>query len=120
LEERGVAVRAMIRHERNIARLGRTSASIVIGDFDDANSIAAALDGIDSAYLVTPSSINAEAQQIRFAEIAAAANVKHLVKLSQFAADEASLHPSRTWVTHLADQVWNPSLIFNSVGEMKS
>jgi uncharacterized protein YbjT (DUF2867 family) len=90
LEERGVAVRAMIRREHDLAKLGRTSASIVIGDFDDANSIASALDGVDSVYLVTPSSINAEAQQIRFAELAAAANVKHLVKLSQFAADEAS------------------------------
>jgi uncharacterized protein YbjT (DUF2867 family) len=90
LEERGVATRAMIRHEHDIARLGNTSASIVIGDFDNANSVAAALDGVDSAYLVTPSSIKAEAQQLRFAELAAAANVKHLVKLSQFAADEAS------------------------------
>src|SRR5262245_42589082 len=78
LEERGVAVRAMIRHERDVARLGTTSASIVIGDFDDADSIAAALDGVDSAYLVTPSSSKAEAQQIRFAELAAAANVRHL------------------------------------------
>ena len=90
LEEGGVRVRAMIRHERDIARLGNTSASIVIGDFDDANSIAAALDGVDSAYLVTPSSIKAEAQQIRFVELASEAKVKHLVKLSQFAADEAS------------------------------
>jgi uncharacterized protein YbjT (DUF2867 family) len=90
LEERGVSVRAMIRHERDAARLGRTSASIVLGDFDDADSIVAALDGVDSAYLVTPSSIHAEAQQIRFAELAAAANLRHLVKLSQFAADEAS------------------------------
>jgi uncharacterized protein YbjT (DUF2867 family) len=80
----------MVRHERDVARLGNTSASIVIGDFDDASSIAAALDGVDRAYLVTPSSINAEAQQIRFAELAAAANVKHLVKLSQLAANEAS------------------------------
>jgi len=90
LEERGVKARAMIRHERDIDRLGSASTSAVIGDFDDADSIAAALEGIDSAYLVTPSSANAEAQQIRFAELAAAANVKHLVKLSQFAADEAS------------------------------
>jgi uncharacterized protein YbjT (DUF2867 family) len=90
LEERGVSVRVMIRHEHDITRLGRTSASIVIGDFDDASSIAAALEGADSAYLVTPSTVNAEAQQIRFAELAAAANVKHLVKLSQLAANEAS------------------------------
>ena len=90
LEEQGVAARAMVRHERDKARMGDTSASIVIGDFDDADSVAAALDGVDSAYLVTPSSDKAEAQQIRFAELAAEAGVKRLVKLSQFAADEAS------------------------------
>ena len=39
---------------------------------------------------MTPSSPDAEAQQIRFAELAAAAGVRHVVKLSQFAADEAS------------------------------
>jgi uncharacterized protein YbjT (DUF2867 family) len=41
-------------------------------------------------YLVTPSSQDAEVQQVRFAERSAAAGVKHLVKLSQLAADEAS------------------------------
>ena len=73
-----------------LAKLGKTKASIVIGDFDDTNSIETALDGVESAYLVTPSSINAKAQQIRFAALAAAANVKHLVKLLQLATNEAS------------------------------
>jgi uncharacterized protein YbjT (DUF2867 family) len=90
LEERGFALRAMIRHKQDVAKLGDTSASIVIGDFDDAGSIVAALDSVDSAYLVTPSSIDAEAQQIRFAELAAAARVRHLVKLSQLGAKENS------------------------------
>ena len=48
------------------------------------------LEGVDSAYLVTPSSSRAESQQIQFAELAAAAKVRHVVKLSQLAADEAS------------------------------
>jgi uncharacterized protein YbjT (DUF2867 family) len=39
---------------------------------------------------VTPSSSEAEAQQIRFAELAADAGVEHLVKLSQLAASEDS------------------------------
>jgi uncharacterized protein YbjT (DUF2867 family) len=90
LEEKGVPVRAMVRHERDVARLGSTSASIVVGDFDNADTLSAAVTGVSSAYLVTPSSIHAEAQQIRFAEIAASAGVTHLVKLSQLAADEAS------------------------------
>ena len=49
-----------------------------------------ALEGVTRAYLVTPSSPDAEAQQLRFVELAAAAGVTHLVKLSQLAADEAS------------------------------
>jgi uncharacterized protein YbjT (DUF2867 family) len=89
-EERGVPVRAMVRQEHDVVNLGGSSASIVMGDFDDARAIAAALDGVKSAYLVTPSSINAEAQQMRFAELASAAGVEHLVKLPQFAASEAS------------------------------
>jgi uncharacterized protein YbjT (DUF2867 family) len=80
----------MVRNEGDVAKVANTAASVVIGDFDDATSIAAAPDEVDSAYLVTPSSINAEAQQNRFAELAAAANVKHLVKLSQLAANEES------------------------------
>jgi uncharacterized protein YbjT (DUF2867 family) len=90
LEERGVTVRAMVRDDRAAAKLGKTSASIVFGNFDDASSVAAALVGVDSAYLVTPSSADAQAQQIRFAELAAEAGIEHLVKLSQFAAVAAS------------------------------
>lgn len=90
LEGRRVAVRAMMRRDADPTRLGDSSATIVAGDFDDPDSLSAALAGVSSAYLVTPSSVDAEAQQIRFAERAAAAGVKHLVKLSQFAADEGS------------------------------
>jgi uncharacterized protein YbjT (DUF2867 family) len=85
-----VAVRAMVRHDTDPSRLGGSTASIVVADFDDRESLSAALAGVTSAYLVTPSSADAEAQQIRFAECAAAAGVTHLVKLSQFAAAEDS------------------------------
>lgn len=57
------------------------------GRLEDADSLRAALKGVESAYLVTPSSPAAESQQVRFAELAADAGVRHLVKLSQFAAD---------------------------------
>jgi uncharacterized protein YbjT (DUF2867 family) len=62
----------------------------VVANFDDAGSLAAALGGVDRAYLVTPSSERAQAQQEQFAELAAAAGVQHLVKLSQLAADASS------------------------------
>jgi uncharacterized protein YbjT (DUF2867 family) len=90
LEGRRMRVRAMLRPDADPARLKDSRATIVRGDFADPESLSAALDGVTSAYLVTPSSAEAAAQQISFAERAAAAGVSHIVKLSQFAADEAS------------------------------
>jgi uncharacterized protein YbjT (DUF2867 family) len=90
LETSGVGVRAMVRSSNDAARLPNTSATVVVGNFDDPRSLETALKGVTRAYLVTPSSPGAEAQQVRFAELAAAAGVRHLVKLSQFAADQSS------------------------------
>jgi uncharacterized protein YbjT (DUF2867 family) len=80
----------MVRSEAAAARFAGTPVTPVVADFDDSAAVAAALAGVDRAYLVTPSSERAQAQQERFAELAAAAGVEHLVKLSQLAADEAS------------------------------
>jgi uncharacterized protein YbjT (DUF2867 family) len=82
LEGRGARVRAMVRRQPDGGRLRGTSATTVAGDFNDSRSLEAALAGVTRAYLVTPSSPDAEAQQIRFAELAAAAGVRHVVKLS--------------------------------------
>lgn len=90
LRERGAHVRAMVRARSDSARLSDPSVETVVANFDDTDSIDAALRGVTRAYLVTPSGPNAEAQQMRFAERAAAAGVQHVVKLSQLAADEAS------------------------------
>jgi uncharacterized protein YbjT (DUF2867 family) len=89
LSSRGVPVRAMVRGDADRARLpGDVPA--VAGDFDDPASIAVALKGAGRAYLVTPSSEQAEEQQLRFADLAAEAGVQHLVVLSQLGADERS------------------------------
>ena len=90
LEARGAPVRAMVRGAAGGARLAATSAIPVVADFDDPESVAAALHGITRVYLVTPSSPTTEAQQIRFVEIAARSGVEQLVLLSQLGANEAS------------------------------
>jgi uncharacterized protein YbjT (DUF2867 family) len=90
LVQKGVQVRAMVRSETAAARFAGTPVTPVVADFDDAAAVAAALGGVDRAYLVTPSSERAQAQQERFVDLAAAAGVQHLVKLSQLSADEAS------------------------------
>jgi len=89
LTERGTSVRAMVRKQSDAAKLPEGVAAVV-ADFDDAGSLAAALHGIGRAYLVTPSSEQAQAQQLRFADLAVQAGVNHLVVLSQLAADEHS------------------------------
>jgi uncharacterized protein YbjT (DUF2867 family) len=85
LIRRGTPVRAMVRSEGDRSRLPE-GAEIAVADFDDPASLAAALTGTSRAYLVTPSSEQAEAQQLRFADLAVQAGLRHLVKLSQLAA----------------------------------
>jgi uncharacterized protein YbjT (DUF2867 family) len=89
LTGRGVPVRAMVRRETD--RDGMPAGvEAAVADFDDAASVAAALQGAGQAYLVTPSSERAGSQQRRFADLAAQAGVGHLVVLSQLASDEES------------------------------
>jgi uncharacterized protein YbjT (DUF2867 family) len=85
----GAPVRAMVRDRASQARLP-DGVQVAVADFGDPASLAAALDGAGQAYLVTPSSEQAEAQQKRFADLAAQAGVRHLVVLSQLAAAEDS------------------------------
>jgi len=62
-------------------------AEVIFGDLTDDAIVEKALQGIDKAFLLTDSSATAEATQSNFVRIAAQAGLKHLVKLSQYAAD---------------------------------
>lgn len=89
LIEGGTPVRAMVRSEADRSRLP-AGTPVVAADFEDPASLAAALDGAGRAYLVTPSSERAEAQQRRFADLALQAGLRHLVVLSQLGAEAQS------------------------------
>jgi uncharacterized protein YbjT (DUF2867 family) len=89
LVRRGAPVRAMVRAEADRGKLP-AGAAAAVADFGDPAAVATALRGARRAYLVTPSSERAEAQQRGFADLAAQAGVGHLVVLSQLAADEKS------------------------------
>lgn len=89
VSKRGIRFRAMVRDSKRETELAALpGAEIIAGDFNDAHSLAAALRGIERAFLLTPSSEQAEAQQLRFVGEAKKAGVRHIVKLSQLAADE--------------------------------
>ena len=83
LTAQNIPFRAMVRSKTAIPEA-------VTGDFNDPASITAALQGIERAFLLTNSSEQAEQQQITFVELAKKAGVKHIVKLSQWAADANS------------------------------
>lgn len=90
LARRGVPARAMVRKASDAERFTGPGTDAVVADFDDTAALAAALEGIERAYLVTPSSERAETQQVGFVEAAARAGVRHLAVLSQLGAREDS------------------------------
>ena len=88
LAERRVPAGAMVR---DVARAELPPGIVpVAGEFDDSAALAGALIGVDRAFLLTPSSEEAEARQTRFVAAAAGAGVGHVVKLSQYGASAAS------------------------------
>jgi uncharacterized protein YbjT (DUF2867 family) len=90
LARRGVPARAMVRKAADVDRFTGPATDAVVADFDDESALATAVKGIERAYLVTPSSERAEAQQLGFVETAARGGVRHLVVLSQLGAAENS------------------------------
>ncbi|WP_191060152.1 SDR family oxidoreductase [Geminicoccus harenae] len=91
LAKANARVRAMVRSPAKAGDLARCDGvELVGGDFDDPASLRDALDGVERALLLTPSTAKAEERQLRFVEMAQAAGVRQIVKFSQFAADRDS------------------------------
>lgn len=91
LLRRGVPFRALVRSLQSAEALrDQPGVELIIGDLDDPATVAPALVGVERAFLLTNSTERAEQQQLRFVELARQAGIRHLVKLSQWAADRQS------------------------------
>jgi len=91
LSARKVPFRAMVRAMKDAKSLADLEgAETILGDFNDEETVVAALQDVERAFLLTNSSEQAETQQSTFVDIANRAGVKHIVKLSQWAADSNS------------------------------
>lgn len=91
LVARGVEFCVMMRPGDSGGRIGgKPGVTSTEGDFDDPASLSRALEGVDRAFLLTNSTERTEAQQIAFVEAARAQRVRHVVYLSQLAADQGS------------------------------
>ncbi len=87
LVAQGISARAMVRHPAKADAIKLPGIEIVSGDFDQPETLRAALQGIDKAFLLTPSFQNAAELQTNFVREAKKSGVKHIVKLSQLGAD---------------------------------
>jgi uncharacterized protein YbjT (DUF2867 family) len=91
LSVRHVPARAMVRDRTRAGALALPNVEVVEADFDRPETLFPALAGVRRAFLLTPSSERAEAQQIAFVDAARQCGVAHVVKLSQLGADADSL-----------------------------
>lgn len=80
-------VRAFVRRRASARAIALPGVEIVEGDFTQRDTFTRALAGIDRLFLLIPSSSAVEQQQCNFVDAARRGNLRHIVKLSQFAAD---------------------------------
>ncbi|AGF52978.1 slr0317 [Synechocystis sp. PCC 6803] len=90
LAAKNVQVRAMVRDFDRAKKIAFPNVEVVEGNFDRPETLLEALAEVDRAFLLTNSTERAEAQQLAFVDAARQNGVKHIVKLSQFAADAHS------------------------------
>lgn len=94
LLRRKVPFRAMVRSEARQRELEARNIPVVRGDFRDAGSLRAALEGAEKAYLVCTPDERLVDCEVRFIEIAKASGVKHVVKCSAHSASHEIESPN--------------------------
>lgn len=84
----GQSARAFVRNRARCQAITILGIELVEGDFAKPETFMPALDGVDRLFLLIPSSSEVEQQQRNFVDAAKRSKVRHLVKVSQLAADE--------------------------------
>ena len=87
----GLDVRAMVhKKDARSAPLEKLGAEVVVGDLLEINTVRAAMNGIDAAYLVWPVQPGLIHATVNFAQAAKETGVKTIINLSQRSADRES------------------------------
>jgi uncharacterized protein YbjT (DUF2867 family) len=81
LAERGVPVRAMTSNPANAQTLARPGVEPVVADMDRPATLGAAVDGIETVFLVSPMDDRVQAREANVLEAARHAGVRRIVKL---------------------------------------
>jgi uncharacterized protein YbjT (DUF2867 family) len=83
----GQRVRALVRKPAEAAKLDSSNVEVAAGDFELPETLEAALQGVEKAFLLTPVAEAFVQWQTEFIEAAKRAKIKHLVKFSGMGAD---------------------------------
>jgi uncharacterized protein YbjT (DUF2867 family) len=83
---KGVKIRAIVRNPAKAEDLKAAGVELVVGDIGDAAVVRQALQGVEKAMLVLPNGKTQQANEQQFTDLAKAAGVKHLVKMSSMEA----------------------------------
>ena len=86
----GVPVRAMVQSAGKATDLEKAGAQVVVGDYDDAGSLTAAMSGVDRCLLLSPVDRQLVERETRFVEAARKSGLRHLVKFSGIGAHPAA------------------------------
>jgi uncharacterized protein YbjT (DUF2867 family) len=99
LLKKGARLRAIVRDETKAADLKAAGVELVAGDVGDAATVRRALSGVEKAFLLLPNGKYQREFEIRFSDLAVAAGVKHLVKMSSMeaVADARTPIPQAHW-----------------------
>lgn len=83
---KGARLRAPVRNEAKVAGLKAAGVELVVGDVADPETVRRALEGVERALLVLPNGRQQLALEKQFTDLAVAAGVRHLVKMSSMEA----------------------------------
>ena len=86
LVEKGASLRAVVRDEAKAADLNAAGVELVVGDIADPEIVKRGLDGVEKAFMLLPNGEQQLALEKQFTDLAVAAGVKHLVKMSSMEA----------------------------------
>jgi len=99
LVQKGASLRALVRDEAKAAGLKAAGVELVVGDIADADTVRQGIEGAEKAFLLLPNGEYQEAYEKQFTDLAVAAGVKHLVKMSSMeaVADAKTPIPRAHW-----------------------
>lgn len=83
---KGVKFRAVVRNEAKAADLKAAGVDLAVGDIADPAVVKRALQGVQAALLILPNGKTQQANEQQFTDLAKAAGVRHLIKMSSMEA----------------------------------